>query len=391
MSIARPGVALSWKTALHLMVSLLLPAGLLLGGLLGSVATAQAQESVVVLGLTSVDGDDDYARNLTGALRHAASAVRGWTVSERDVGLSSLELVAGCEAPDLTCLGQIATTVGAQRLIFGTITRTSGAHYELAVSVHSFSVATGQIEENVDRNLSSSRMDIDDLREPARTMIDELANVPHVGTIRVTATAGQEVRVDGTAVGTTDGGGSYVASNVTTGTHEVNVGDAPAQTVTVSEGAEALVAISTSTGGGGGGPSINWAAVALLAGAGVGIVGMIVSWAELLSLSNDTAYNDYRMTLGSAYGLSGDVACQDSSIATLGTGPMSAHVRDVCSQGNTFEILQYVFLGVAVAAGATGIILLVMDSSGNHDEATTVSLMPHFGPNSGSMDLRVRF
>jgi hypothetical protein len=70
---------------------------------------------------------------------------------------------------------------------------------------------------------------------------------------------------------------------------------------------------------------------------------------------------------------------------------MAAHVRDMYSQGSTFEILQYVFLGVAVAAGATGIILLVMDSSSSHEEATTVSLIPSFGPNSGSMQLRVRF
>lgn len=362
------------------------------GFLLGTAAKAQAQESVVVLGLTSVDGDDEYARNLTGAMRHAATSVRGWSVSERDVALANLELVAGCEAPDPACLAQIATTVGAQRLIFGTISRTSGEPYEFAVSVHSFSAASGQIEENVDRNLPSTRTDIDDLREPAASLINALANVPRVGTIRVTATAGQEVRIDGTAVGTTDGGGSYVASDVAAGSHQVTVGTAPAQTVSVSEGSEAVVAIQTSGGGGGGGggPSVNWAAVALLAGAGLGIVGTVVSWAELLSLSNDQAYNDYRMSLGAA-GLSGDVACNDSSIARLGSGPAAAHVHDVCNQGSTFEILQYVFLGVAVAAGATGIVLLVMDSSSSHADEPAVSLVPSFGPNGGSMQLRVRF
>jgi len=357
----------------------------------GSVATAQADETIVVAGLTSVDGDDEYARNLTGALRHAATAVRGWSVSERDVALANLELVAGCEAPDLACLQQIATTVGAQRLIFGTISRTSGDHYEFAVSIHAYSVATGQIEENVERNLSSAHMDIDDLRTPAREIIDQLANVPRVGTIRVTAAAGQPVRIDGASVGTTDAGGAFVASDVAAGSHEVVVGDGPAQTVSVSEGSEAVASFTSSSGGGGGGPGINWAAVALLAGAGLALVGTVVSWAELLTLSNDAAYNQYRMDLGSMYGLSGDVACQDASIAHLGSGPSAAHIRDVCSQGSTFEILQYVFLGVAVAAGATGIILLVMDSSGSHDDTTTVSLVPSFGPNSGSMTLRVGF
>ena len=363
--------------------ALLLAAGISLG----SAARARAQETVVVLGLTSVDGDDEYARNVTGALRHAASAVRGWSVSERDVALANLELVAGCEAPDPACLAQIASTVEAQRLIFGTISRTSGDHYEFALSVHSFSVASGQVEEDVERSLPSSRMDIDDLREPAAAIIDELANIPRVGTIRVSATGGQEVRIDGAAVGTTDASGTYVASDVATGPHEVVVGSAPAQTVSVSEGAEALVAIAASSGGGG--PSINWGAVALLAGAGLAIIGTVVSWAQLLTLSNDAAYNQYRMDLG-AMGLTGDVACQDSSIARLGTGPASAHIRDVCSQGSTYEILQYVFIGVAAAAGATGIVLLVMDGSSSHEEPT-VSLVPSVGPNGGSMQLRVRF
>ena len=62
---------------------------LCLGAVLGSAVRAQAQESVVVLGLSSVDGDDDYARNLSGALRHAASAVRGWSVSHDDPGSRS--------------------------------------------------------------------------------------------------------------------------------------------------------------------------------------------------------------------------------------------------------------------------------------------------------------
>lgn len=359
-----------------------------LGTVLGSAATAAAQESVAVLGLTSVEGDDDYARNLTGAIRHAASAVRGWSVGERDVTLASLELVAGCEAPDPDCLTTIATTIGAQRLIFGTISRTAGDHYEFRVSIQSYSVARGEVEENVERTLSSSRTDIDDLRDPATDIINALAHVQRVGTIRVTATSGQEVRIDGNVVGTTDAGGAYVASDVEAGSHEVVVGSAPAQTVTVSEGAEALVAIAVSSGGGGG-PSINWAAVALLAGAGLAIVGTIVSWAELLTLSNDAAYNQYRTDLGSM-GLMGDVACNESSYAYLGTGPQGAHIRDVCSQGSTFEILQYVFLGVAVAAGATGIVLLVMDSSSSQ-ETQTVSLIPSFGPNSGSMTLRVQF
>ena len=131
--------------------------------------------------------------------------------------------------------------------------------------------------------------------------------------------------------------------------------------------------------------------MALLAGAGVALVGTIYSWGRLLALSNDGEYNAYRTSLGTM-GVMGDAACADTSFARV---PMATgdHARSVCSEGSTLEILQYVFLGVAVAAGATGIILLVLDSTsggGEHSEQT-VSLVPNVGPNGGSLQLRMTF
>jgi hypothetical protein len=361
-------------------------------GVLAMAAAAEAQETVAVLGLTSIDGDDEYARNLTGALRHEASSVRGWSVIERDVALSQLELVAGCEAPDPACLAQIAQTVGVQRVIFGTIQRTSGDHYEFALSIHAYSAASGQVELNVDRNLSSTRTDIDDLRGPAREIIAGLSNVARTGTIRVVASAGQEVRVDDQVVGTTDAGGTLVASDVAAGPHQVTVGGGAAQSVTVGDGGEALVQIassSSSSGGGGSGPQINWLAIGLLGGAAVALGGTIYTWARLQTLSNDGPYNDYRNQLG-GMGLSGDIACQDSSIMRAAAGSQG-HIRDVCSEGNTLEILQYVFLGVAVAAGATGAVLLVLDSTSSSSAEHQVSITPTFGPNYGGLQLRTTF
>jgi hypothetical protein len=371
-------------------------AAVLVVGAVGTATTARAQEAVVVLGLTSLEGDDEFARNLSGALRHAATAVRGWSVSERDVALSQMELVHGCESSDPACMVLIAGTLNAQRIVYGTVSRSPmGSRYEFAVSVFSFNVATGEVDQRAQHNLPSTRTDIDDLRDPAREIIAEIANTPRAGTIRVTAAPGREVRIDGTLVGTTDSGGTFVAADVATGPHEVLVQDAAAQTVTVTEGTEQLVAIATVTDGGGGGnqgPGVNWLAVALLAGAGVALVGAIYTWGRLLALSNDGEYNAYRTSLGEM-GVSGEVACADSSFA-LATPAMSTYARGVCSEGSTLEILQYVFLGVAVAAGATGIILLVLDSSsggGEHQEQAALRLVPSAGPNGGSLALHLTF
>ncbi len=366
---------------------------LLLGTIAGSAATASAQETVVVLGLTSLEGDDDFARNLTGAVRHAAGAVRGWSVSERDVALSQMELVHGCESSDPACMVLIAGTLGAQRIVYGTIRRSPmGSGYEFAVSLFSFNVGTGEVDQRAQRNLPSSRTDIDDLRDPARELISQIARSARAGTIRVAATPGREVRIDGTVVGTTDSGGVFVATDVAAGPHEVLVQDAPAQTVTVSEGTEQLVSIGGDGGGGGGGggPEVNWLAVALLAGAGAALVGTIYSWARLLALSNDGQYNAYRTSLGDM-GVTGETACAEDSFGRV-SAESATYARGVCSEGSTLEILQYVFLGVAVAAGATGIVLLVLDStSGGDHQEQTVSLLPNVGPHGGSLQLRMTF
>ena len=58
---------------------------LLLTLAVGWPAAALADASVVVLGLRSVEGDDDLANTITEELRVAAKSVTGWAVLERSV------------------------------------------------------------------------------------------------------------------------------------------------------------------------------------------------------------------------------------------------------------------------------------------------------------------
>ena len=65
---------------------------------------ARADITVTVLSLSSVEGDDEFARNLSGALRNAAGNVRGWIVDrDRDVALSQMELTHDCTSSDTQC------------------------------------------------------------------------------------------------------------------------------------------------------------------------------------------------------------------------------------------------------------------------------------------------
>src|SRR5687768_10366687 len=97
-------------------------------------AVARADDSVVVLGITSMEGDDEIARNLTGALRHAASQVHGWQVSDSEVTLAQMSLAHGCgDTPDPDCLAQIASALASQRLVYGLLRR-EGDGFTLSLS-----------------------------------------------------------------------------------------------------------------------------------------------------------------------------------------------------------------------------------------------------------------
>src|SRR5262245_3970633 len=125
-----------------------LAAALFLGPALLAPGLAHAQTTVVVLGITSLEGDDELARNLTGALRNAASHVDGWQVSENEVTLAQMALAHGCsDEPDTGCLSQIASTLGTQVIVYGILRRAATRGFELSLSL--YDAQTGHIERSV--------------------------------------------------------------------------------------------------------------------------------------------------------------------------------------------------------------------------------------------------
>lgn len=337
--------------------------------LLALASTASAQTTVSVLGLTSLEGDDEFARNFTGALRHAASQVEGWTVSDRDVALSQMELTHDCSSSDSACMMQIAESIGSSRVIYGTIQRAPiGARFEFQVTLFLFDTATGQVEERFTDNVPSSDTDIDALREPAREMVRALSAATSPGTIRVTGTPNSEVRIDGTVVGRTDAGGTYVSDPVPPGAHTVRLGDAE-ESVTIA-GNEALAAFTVAEGGGGGGSVLPWVGIGMLGVAAVSLGVSIFAMAQLDSLSNNPDYVAYRRSVGAMDPMATTV-CDSRYYSTAAFGSVG---QSTCGDGGTMEILQYVFLGVAVAAGGAGIALIAVGAGEGGGTADSANL-----------------
>lgn len=371
-------------------------------------AVARADASVMVLGITSLEGDDDFARNLTGAIRHEASQVDGWQVSDREVTLSQMSLAHGCgDTPDAACLRQIATTLNAQRLVYGVVHR--DASQDFAVSISLYDAETGQIERTVEETLPGQRTDIDDLRDPARRLVAQISG-PLMGSLTVASNApNATVRVDGEVAGTTDASGSFAMPAIPVGPHSVQVSAEGREDwtgdVTIARGTEmtldAELPEGTGDTGGGGGPSINWAGLALIVGGAAALGVTIYAWSRLQAINDDPQYSAYLDGFRATYEPTAGgnrpgmdlTNCQaaangDTLEGRVGAGVPGA-VDGLCSEGNTLEILQWVFLGVAVAAGTTGVLLMILD--GGEEGEPQVTLTPGFGPNGGSLGARVRF
>lgn len=381
----------------HARAVLLVPAIFAAFAFASAPSLVRADVTMIVLGVTSIEGDDEYARHLTGAIRNEASRVPGWRVSEREVTLAQMSLAHGCgDVPDVDCLRQIATTLNAQRLLYGTVRR-AGGDFHLMLSL--FDAESGQIERSVEQSLSGRRTDIDDLREPARAVVSQLSG-PVTGALRIASNSpGATVTVDGHVAGTTDAEGAFEMPAIPVGEHSVEVSAAGMEPwtgrVTIARGTEmtldAELAERAASGGESEGPSINWAGIALIAAGAISFGVTVYSWARIEAIESDGQFQAYRS--GWADPAPADVCVSAERGVMNGTSDPRA-VADLCSEASTLEVLQYVFLGVAVAAAGTGAVFLATGigaGGSGENEGPSVSLLPSFGPDGGRLTARVRF
>ncbi|MCS6799899.1 MAG: PEGA domain-containing protein, partial [Myxococcota bacterium] len=347
-----------------------------LGGL-ALPAVAEAQVHVTVLELRSIEGDDDVAASLTAALRQAASRVEGWNVSEREVSLVQMALAHDCDESEVSCLQRIAATLQTQRLLYGTLRRASGsAAGGFVASLFLFDASSGQIVGSLTDTIPRARADIDDLRPRARQYVSTLAGATRPTGLRVQSNvAGASVLVDGSSVGVTDARGQLDV-DVAPGRHRIEVrrdGYDPFETtVDVISGARLELDATLAPEGSGAldrpgraparrGRGPNWIGIALL-GAGVAFGGLTVAtWAQIESMEDDPAFLAYRRRFSPQEDSCGliDVA------AERGATPVEiTRARDVCDSASTQEVLQFVWLGLAVGAFGAGALLLASGGDG---------------------------
>ena len=383
-------------------------------------ATASAETNVIVLGIRSVEGDDDLARNLTGALRGAVSRVPDWSVADAEVSLSQMTMVHGCDEPDARCMGQIAEELGQQRVIYGTVRRTSaGENYDFALTLYMFNAESGQIEDSLTDNIPRIQTDIDDLRPRAVRYVTQFSGMTRFGTVRLTAVPGAVVEIDDQAVGTTDESGMLMITDVAEGSRSVHIEadgyDDFSGTLTVTADEQldfraTMLAHESS--------NLGWipAVGLMVVGAGAMAAGTFAFWipnlkdrqarsdihtmcdredctSEIMAantrlqgmgaVTRGQLFDDMVLTSNQSATL-----CSEAQLTSITGTTANRRARDICDEQDKRKTLSIVFNVVGLAALGTGIGLLIAWLGSSDDDASARSrfqLTPTASTNSAGL------
>jgi hypothetical protein len=373
----------------------------LLGGVTVSrAANAEATKKVQIVAIMS---DDAYeqAQALTTALKSAVEKDGRWALQSGDYSLEVMVTALNCTTPpDATCLGKVASKIGADRFVWGSMRKEGG---NVVAKLRFWDQGSLAAETTLKYSSNLNDAAEDNLVEVARGALKELVGAPS-GTLVVQAgKANGEVWVAGRRAAKIRNGQVRLA--LPEGEHEVELRasgyDPVSSTVTIASGEQTELTLeptprsadsaASAPADSPSAPSstqrtLGWVAIGV---GGAFAAGGVYSMLRVASISEDPAFETYRNRMRADQD-----ACDEADRGTRVPGAASpTDIADKCSTAQTFEALQYVFFGLAAASAGTGAVLLLTDSGKPKREQQTIRLRPSFRPSAGStrVDLTVVF
>jgi hypothetical protein len=360
-------------------------------GSAGRVSAAQA--SVVVLGLRSLEGDDDFANSMTESLRGAAKSISDWRLIERSVSMAQMTLAHSCDDIDAACLNEIAKGLESERVIFGTIRRTAARgkfDYEITVSIFNATTHT-IVDTQTDVVPKTDAKAKKALAARGQALIGRLAAADvNAGRLLISVNVSTaEVNVDGKWVGRTQDG-KLALDNIEPGEHtlEVSAGGHQLHTQRLSVSAaeqssidinlqpfaempaeappEAVAALGPGDEAEAG--SLRWLGYTLI---GVGAASAIAWGASMYTIEFGYNRDQRYQRFVDSYGNQTLDAC-DAALGGNAGGLSPSELgqfQGKCRTARTFQALQWVFLGAAVLAGGAGTYVLLNESSNERAHA----------------------
>ncbi|HEY7955858.1 MAG TPA: PEGA domain-containing protein [Polyangia bacterium] len=176
---------------------------LLLSAVLLTAGAAHAQTSppsLAVLGVEPVDVPEALAQQLTDALRQRAAATSGiHAVAGKD--LIEIKGVFGCDTESPTCMAQAGKTLGADKLLYGTIKK-SGRN--VVVGLKLLDVRSAGVERAISETVSKRELAAGSVNNTAARLFAKLVPVEAKPTVTITSDpSNAAVAVDGQAMGRT--------------------------------------------------------------------------------------------------------------------------------------------------------------------------------------------
>lgn len=187
-------------------------------------AVAAGDTAVAVLGVEASEGaPDSVAGALTDALRQRVSSTRGFRlVPGRD--LMEVKLVFSCPDEAPSCMAQAAKSLGAQKLLFGTVKKAGIDGY--LVTLKLLDSGRSAVDAWVSEQITRAQATGPAIRGPVQKWFATLTGQGTTGTIRVASDVpGASILLDGVPVGAVSSE-PIALTSVPTGRHEVTVSKA---------------------------------------------------------------------------------------------------------------------------------------------------------------------
>ncbi|HEY1955115.1 MAG TPA: hypothetical protein VGH28_05870 [Polyangiaceae bacterium] len=370
--------------------------------LVPALALAQKPQTIHVVALDSDDASEDQADALTSSIRSRVRNSPSFQLSESNQSLSTLLPALKCPSrPDSACLQRIGDQLKTDRFIWGYVQKAPMPH-QVTAEVHLWT--RGKPEQVAKETYSDNLKDANDdaLRRVASSLYEHLTGQATQGTIAVHVNGAQTgtVLVDGKAAGQLDHGAATLL--VGSGGHSIEVQadgmSAPAQTINVAVNATTdvtfdLKALATATPVTPSGPShikrtIGFITVGV---AGAALIAAGVMGGLYFGGSDASAFNDWRNAHGGEF--NGSLACTNASPTVLSI-PGQAAACSARERADTFGTTAWVLGSAAVGLAAVGVVLIMTDhgkEEGAPPPATSLRVLPTFGPNGAGLDAVLNF
>jgi hypothetical protein len=182
-------------------------------------ATA-ADVPIAVLGIEATEAPDALASSITDALRQRVSATKGWRlVPGRD--LVEVKLVFSCPDEAPSCMGQAGKSLGATKLIFGSVKKSIGDSF--LVTLKLLDANRSIVDAFVAEQITKAQATGPAIRGPVQKWFATLTGQGGAGIVKVRSDViGASVALDGTPSGIM-GADDLVLSGVSPGKHEVTL------------------------------------------------------------------------------------------------------------------------------------------------------------------------